>query len=188
MKTMAILFSLLLVAATSFAADWELDKGAVELGGSIMFSSASGDLYEYDGDGLTTFGIMPEVQYFIAPTFSLGGMISFLSLSQGDYSVSTFGIGPALYKYFGNSDGKTWPFVGAAFMFQSTSMSNGDDEKITGTTIHFTGGIAHKLVDHYILKAGLYFDMDSMKGDWDDAESESGSVFGLSVGFAGFVY
>ena len=91
-------------------------------------------------------------------------------------------------KDFSTSDGNMWLFVGAEFPYTSTSTSIGSDATISVTIIPLTGGIAHKLVDHYILKGGLYFDMDSAKGDWDDAESESGSVFGLYIGFAGFVY
>ena len=67
-------------------------------------------------------------------------------------------------------------------------MGETDETTISGTTIHFAGGIAHKVVDHFILKGGIFYDIDSQKGDWEDAESESGSKFGILIGFTGFIY
>jgi len=185
MKIIIVLFSLILVTNTVIAAEYELDKGAVEIGGELSFSSQSGALYEYDGEGITTFSLSPQFMFFVAPKFALGGVLNYNSSIRGDFSNVTLSVGPGMSYYFGDRDKKMWPFIAGSFIFESFSYG---DRTINGTTLHFAGGLAHKLVDHFVLKTGLYYDIVSEKGDWSGPERRSGKVFGFMMAFSGFIY
>ena len=191
MKSIVAIACLLLVPVLAFAADYEVDQGAIEIGGELFFQSAGGDAYENaDGDGQTRFGIMPEGHYFVMPGLGIGGVIGFESSSWGDEKSSTLSIGPSVQYYIGaDADKNILPFVGAAFLFRSESFDNGAgfDGTNTMTTIHFTGGGLFRLVDHYAIKGGIFVDLDSVKPEGSD-ESFSGTTFGLLVGFTGFIF
>jgi len=188
MKTTLALLLLLAIFTNTFAADYELDKGTVEISGELTFTSQSGDLYEYKGKGITTFSLNPQFMFFIAPNLALGGVLGYNDSRQGDFSMITLSAGPGMAFYFGDRDKKVWPFLSGSFILKSFSYGYGDAPTTNGTTLHFAGGLAHKLVDHFILKTGLYYNIDSEKGDWNDAKKESGNVFGIMMAFSGFIY
>lgn len=188
-KTLCLVF--LLVPALIYAADFEVDKGAVSIGGSAAFASYGGDLYkDAEDNSLTYFSIEPEVQYFVIPGLGIGGSAGFTSQSQGDFSMTVLSIGPSVQYYFLTESELIYPSIGGMFHYQSESIDfgGGMDSSADGTKFRFFAGAMFKLVDHFGLEAGLFYDMDSQKGDWDGAESESGSVFGVRIGFKGFIY
>ena len=74
-----------ILAASAFAQSSPIDKGAMQLGGDISFSSASGDLYENgNGDGETLIMVSPNMGYFVIPNLEIGGQLTYGSDSQGD--------------------------------------------------------------------------------------------------------
>jgi len=192
MKKSAVLALLLMLPVLALAAEYEMDKGAIEVGGTASFMSAGGDLYEIGDDGQTEFQISPMAHYFVIPNLGIGGTLSFSNWSQGDATQSTFGIGPSLQYYFGNAESRMYPFLGAAFMYTTSTYNDGtpgaEDLTVNGTTIEFLGGAALILADHFAVKGGLFYDIDSRKVDVEGAESVSGSVFGIQIGFSGYIY
>lgn len=135
--------------------------------------------------------IQPIAQYFIMPGLGIGGTIAYDSYSLGDASVTGFGIGPMISYYFVMGEKKIFPFLSGAFTYSTLTDDDGTNKvKYTMTTIEFMGGAFFKLADHYGIKGGLFFDMDSGKFDLPAPydESKSGSKFGVAIGFSGFVY
>jgi hypothetical protein len=184
-----LLFLILFVPAMVFAAVWELDKGAVELGGTAEFVSMSGDAYETaDGDGITRFGINPEIGYFVIPNLEFGLMLEYASETQGDAKLNSFGLGPFAGYYFLDESSTVNPYLGAAFIFGSTTWDLGSGDSTTTTTAFmFMGGALYRLVDHYGIRTAVFYRMDSFdNSDWD--ESLSGGIFGIQIGFSGFIY
>jgi hypothetical protein len=184
-----LLFLSFIVPALIFAADWELDKGAVAIGGTAEFVSMSGDAYENaEGDGFTRFAINPEVGYFVIPNLEIGLMLEIANETQGDYKMNAFGIGPFAGYYFLDENSTVNPYLGAAFIYGSITQDWGSGDSTTTTTgFMFTGGALYRLVDHYGIRAGLFYRMDNLDNDdWD--ESQSGGIFGIQIGFSGFIY
>ncbi len=194
MKVTIVLLSLLLSTTLASAAGFEIEEGAIELGGGLTFSSSSGDLYENsDGDAMTDFSLFPTGYYFVKPGLGVGGALLFATTSQGDASASILGIGPGVIYYFGDSTFNTRPFVSGAFMYSSEKSDywGSGESNTTATTIHLDGGVAYMLADHYVLKCSVYFDIESQEANWDHdgiSKTKSGQTFGLTIGFAGIIY
>ena len=184
-----LLLLVLIIPVMVFAADWELDKGAVELGGTAEFVSMSGDAYENEeGDGYTRFGINPEIGYFVIPHLEIGLMLEYANETLGDYKLNAFGLGPFAGYYFLDEFSTVNPYLGAAFIYGSVSVDQGEGDATTTTTgFMFTGGALYRLVDHYGIRTAVFYRMDNLDNDdWD--ESLSGGIFGIQIGFAGFIY
>jgi hypothetical protein len=94
----AFVLIVLLIPALVWAADFETDKGAIELGGEAYFTSIGGDIA--GDDNITMLGFGPYGHYFVIPNLGIGGILSFESMSQGDFKVSAFQVGPSLQYYF----------------------------------------------------------------------------------------
>jgi hypothetical protein len=177
----------LLILSFSFAGP--LSEGRKQVGGSIMFQSMSGDLYENsDGDAMTVFQLSPSATMFIGfPGLAVGGTLNFANGSQGDFSSNTWGIGPIVQYYFGaDQDKEFYPFVSGAFIYTSMTTDDGTNEvEATQTRIRLSGGGLYLLNNNVGLNAQLTFDMDSMTPDGGDAID--GNVFGVEVGFSIFI-
>lgn len=195
-----ILASLLLMAASVFAQGSPIDKGTFQLGGSIGFASASGDLYENaDGDGQTAILVNPRVGYFVIPNLMAGAEIGFTSMSHGDATFSQISIGPAVAYYFdldkANTEpkGKIYPYLGISFTYNQITTNSGasgaEDNKWTNTTFSVGGGAAYMLSGAVGIFAEVGYDMDSSKKtDPTEEDSESGAVIGFMIGVTSFIY
>ncbi len=167
MKFGVLLIISLVLFTTAFAADWELDKGAKQISGSINLNTIGGDCKES-----ITFGIFTSAQVFIDTCISVGGYFSFASISD---LVSGFFLGPKVNYYFGEKSKTIWPFISVATPIYV------DDHSNFGVLVETYGGVAIKLYDHYAPKAGIYFDNYFVEGDWAFRT-------GLIFGFTGFFY
>jgi hypothetical protein len=189
MKFLCILPILFIVSRISFAADWELEKGSTGIGGSFTYNSKSGDLYEDSrGEGHTIATLATNYQYFFSTMFSMGGNFMFSSFSRGNYTSRTVSIGPAVTYYFGDRTSKNWPFIGASFLAETVSWDDdswNENNSYKNTTIQMSAGMMFKLVDHYGIRGGLFYNIDQSEFD---NEAEKGNVFGLRFGFSGFIY
>lgn len=204
-KSFIIAAMLLLFAGAALAADGPLDKGSWMLDGRAFFRSQSGDLWENrDGDGLTSYGVgngalgLTEtfevgntVGFFISPGLMIGGQFSFLGFSQGDISISGFGIGPAL-TYYMNTDhtraeakGAVYPFFGAFFTYGS--LSNEDDKIADMFQYGGRGGIMYMLSN----AVGLDFGGKLQSDSWEfngASERITGLTLEFGVGVSAFIY
>lgn len=171
-------------------AEWELDKGAVELGGGIAFSHMSGSLYEDEhGNGLTYFAFSPEIRYFLSPGIGVGGRIGIANLSQGDLELNELNLGPVASYYFADESRSYWPFVSLGVFYTNSSFDDGyDSATVSGLKVHMAVGGAVVLPGNAALKLGVFLDADRGRGDWRGAKVESGYTAGVAVGFAGFLF
>ena len=181
---------ILLILAFSVQAS-KLGEGRKQVGGTVAFSSSSGDLYENgDGDGQTTFGLNPFLTMFVGPPgLAVGAELDFSNTSQGDVSLSGWGIGPMVQYYIGAGEDKDmYPFVSAAFIYQSMTYDNGVSETdVTMTTIRLAGGILYFLNNNVGIHGQVSYDMDSQEVDVSGAKAVDGSVLGVEVGFSIFI-
>ncbi len=155
-----------------------LEKGTMLINGTISFTSQGGDLYVGSGnDRLNTLNITPSIIYFISPNIGIGGDLSLLRRSLGDYSstIWTFGPRAGLFIETGSS---TIPFLSIGVNL----LSIGDEEESnTGSRIKFGGGLLFHQ-DHLAVtvEADLLVDRIKFEGS---SESTSGNIFLISVGF-----
>ncbi len=60
------------LCGSALAEDYPTNEGSKIITGAFSFSSAGGDLYEYDESRYNTFHLTPSMSYFIVPGFALG--------------------------------------------------------------------------------------------------------------------
>ncbi len=186
MRKLLLVLCLLIAANAAPAAEYELDKGAVEIGGEFTFSSSSGDLYEDNsGNPFYNTHISPYCYYMIGSGFGFGGVIQYSESSQGDFSYSSTMLGPTAIFYIGNDSSEVWPFLSAAVLLTSWTYENNSwgssNSTNSGNTVHISGGLALRLVDHIVFRAKLYLDLDKI-------EKRSGRETGINFGLAGIIY
>ncbi len=186
-----LLVSLLLVgfASMSYAAENPVDQGSIMLSGSVYFSSLSGDLYEVDGDALTTIGVDPTLGYFVVPSVMIGGVVDFANISQGDESMSVVGAGPMVGYFFDMTKaevkGSIYPYIIGFFTYRSIS-DDALDEDVSVTSFGGKAGIDYMLSDGIALNAGVKF--TSVSSKYGDEDSISGTEIWVGAGLSVFVY
>ncbi|MFQ5708493.1 MAG: hypothetical protein ACE5HO_13630 [bacterium] len=159
------------------------DTGAMLVSGLFSFSSQGGDLYDgFRDDRVTTIAIVPSLFYFIAPGLGIGGDLSLNRASQGDFSTTTFGIGPKA-GYFFDSGTNMIPFVGAGVNYLSLDFGNDNQG---GLRFKFAGGVfirkGHLAVG---IEVGYLYDRFKPEGF---SESITGNTILIGAGFGGFLY
>jgi len=171
-----------------------IDKGSMAIGGTASFSMSGGDLYkDADDNSETSFSLAPMALYFVIPNLAVGGEVSFGRDSQGDYSNTSYGIGPKVLYAFGKQESMTYPYLSAGFGYLSHTTNNTYNDveyesKTTGTSIKVAGGVFLMPGQQHLginIEAGYV--MDSLKGDEDNAESVSGNQIVVNVGLIGFL-
>jgi len=124
MKKLLVLSALIFFYTNIFAQS-SLRKGTYTVGGNISFSSYSEDSYS----GSTSFfTFAPNLGYFFVNNFYTGLSIQYThySASSGDFSRTSYGMGPAIRYYFGDNNLK--PFLGINYTYSKGTESNSDDE------------------------------------------------------------
>ena len=184
---------LLFFCGSVFAQDFPTNTGSFLLSGSFTFSSAGGDLYEFDGDRMMLIQFDPSFSYFVIPGLALGGKLMFEKASQGDYGTTAWGIGPQLLFFIGGTQpkdsfkGTIYPFIGASFIYtKSTITYMGEDFSISGTMINLGGGLNFMLSNSVGLIMTTNYEIDNMTPE--DGESMSGNQFNIGVGIVAFLY
>jgi hypothetical protein len=193
---MRVLIACALVLAMALpcsAAYYAIDKGSIQLGGSIGFESWGGDLYEIDGDGQTLLAFEPFAGYFLMQNLLLGAHVEFTSESQGDYTRSVFGIGPVVRYYFGGEYSKYFPFIAARLDYRTTSVDFGDVEPppgvfedVTNMSYGFAGGLTTMVSKNVGIRAALFYMIDSEEPE--DEDSVDGNRLGIRIGVESFIW
>lgn len=166
-----------------------IDKGSVRLGGTISFTSQGGDLYEDgDGDRASTVLLNPSLGFFVSPGLSLGGEVLVQRQSQGDFSVTSLGIGPELAYFFGGPGSSAYPFVAVAALYTNTTIDEpGDDFSFGGFGVQLSGGATFMVARNVGLTAGAFYFTESLSADGQDG-SVSGNTFGIEGGVTAFIF
>lgn len=187
-----VIFSMLfLIFSVSFAfpQDYAVDKGAIVISGMASFSSWGGDLYEgSDSSRATIITLAPNIDYFVVKNIFIGGRILFESMSQGDYSLTTFGIGPQFGYAFGQKNSNIFPYLIAGVYYNTSTASNGTDITFSGFDFKFGGGLMFTVAKHIGINIGASYNLVNRKSDDAGAESESGDIIGLDVGISGLIF
>ena len=190
MKWRTLVLSMTTVAVLGLCAtqaDAHVQKTTWILQGNASFSSSSGDLY--GDDAITTITLAPTIHYAIIDKLAIGGTLNFGSSSQGDFSSSSFMLGPSMRYFFGGDQEKHMgginPYVGGGIMLRSESFDDGNpatnEETQSGSAIQLLGGVAFYLSNTVALTPELSVNLESMEG-------ESGTTIMLGVGLAGFLH
>jgi hypothetical protein len=190
-KKMTVLcLAILLVGGMSFAQATKrpLDKGTFNVGGSISFSSSSGDFY--GDDAISTFALAPSARYFIIDGLAVGVDLLLNTESEGNYTDTTIGIGPVVAYMFDVNSPTLYPYVGAGVAIGSNKHSRSGAYSYENTTsafiFKFAGGVAFMVKPNLAVLAELGYSVESYKGeDWD--KSEGGGTFSFSVGLSAFI-
>lgn len=123
---------LLLAVFVALGAQSQTEKGNLMVGGQLNLNT---------NEGGSNFRFNPQLGYFIANNFALGGQISFDFSKAGTVKVNEFGIGPYARYYFGK--GQTKPFLVSTVDYLSTSTkSNNIDVNSTGWSFLAGAGFA----------------------------------------------
>jgi hypothetical protein len=187
MKKGLIILFVLLVPALLFSQDYAVDQGSMMLGGDILFTMTSGDLFEnIDGDGTTTIAVNPLMLYFIMPGLAVGGSLQFTSQSQGDNKSSAMGVGPMVAYFFGGDGSKVFPYIGGGYIYSSNKTENGAEFKWTTGSIVITAGGVFMLTDAIGVGASAFYTLNSFKPE--DVDAIDGNVMGVRLGVHGFIF
>lgn len=187
-------FVIILAYSSAFSQGFPTDKGSKIVAGGFSYTSSGGDLNENsDGDRDISIDLSSSVSYFLSPGFALGANFLFSRNSQGDNSVTMWGIGPQLSYFIGGNQavstvkGTTYPFLTVSFVYVKGGYDyESDDSSVSGTVIGFSGGIMHMLSESVGLFGDISYSIENMK--WEDEDSESGNEFGISAGLSFFLY
>lgn len=189
MKRMLTIALMLMLAGAVAAQEGPTDKGAWIIGGSISYTSQSGDMWENAaGDAVTQMQFMPQIGYFVAPKIMIGGLAVVNNMKQGNNELNRSGFGPVVGYYFSGTKeqvkGSIYPYIWATLLFQSI----GDENDSDGYT-SFGGafGADYMLTNSVSLNLGIAFLSNSFTPDGSSA-SISGTTMTLGVGLGTFIY
>jgi hypothetical protein len=112
-KSFLLVFAFAAFSVLSFGQ--AIEKGTVMVGGSLGFNT---------GDGTSQFDFNPNVGFFVANNFALGGFAAYSSKNLGATKVNEFGIGPFARYYFGVT--QTKPFLVTEFDYISSTTKVGE--------------------------------------------------------------
>lgn len=179
---------LLLIAAFCINAQDFGKKGVIEAGGAIGFSSTTTvSDGETGDDALTQFTFEPYFGYFVINCLELGVIPSFSSLSQGDASITTFGIYFAPAWNF-DLQSSAFPFLEGRIGYQSANydFGEGDDNTLSGMSWGVRGGLKYQLGSSALVNASLGYTQSTLNPkDWDGGRNGT-NVFDVMAGFTVF--
>ena len=188
----------LMIVGTVFGAEYPLDQGSVMISGMFSFTNSIGDLYEdFEGNSATVFTLAPSWLSFVARNVALGGNLSFTSASQGRTSATAPAIGPKLGFFVGTPESKTYPFFGMGISYLRHTFSwewydpwdgsrSKEEATADGTKVYFGAGVVSMISSHLAIIFEGSYNLDSLKPE--HGTSTSGSMVGVAVGLAGFVF
>jgi opacity protein-like surface antigen len=189
MKVLACLgiIASIFCASTSAADHAAVTEDGAYVSGGFTFINSGGDLFEVDGDRLTQIEFTPQIGYFVADGFGLGGSVTFSRQSQGDQSVQSMGIGPQ-FLYFFDTNSNALPFVTGELGLRTIDASDdliGFDFSETGFGFTLGGGMMFLPSEYLGVHMALLFGFDQ----FDVAGSSiDGNQLGILVGLTGFLH
>jgi len=157
-----------------------VDRGVLNLAGSISFSSTSGDDYD---DNRNILAISPQAYIFIINNFALGGNLHYWRWSEGDWAMNIFEAGPGIKYYL--PAGNIQPFVSSSFLYSITSYKDNGDNRIK-TDISLGGGIDVFISKNVAIEPYIRYHILSNKYSNDD--SEKSKMFEIGIGLATFIF
>jgi hypothetical protein len=195
MKRLVLIGMLLLLCVTLSYSQSAFDKGCLLISGTLGFQSAGGDLYkDINGKRYSMIDLEPALDYFVASNIFVGVGLDYEHESQGDWSKTKLGIGPNVGIGLQPPGSKTWPFIAAAYRFNSTkskTASEMEDEstesKSSGSDIVIGGGVIYSIRPNLGIELDVMYVMAKEKPEGAE-KSISGNVIAVGVGLTGMLF
>jgi hypothetical protein len=190
MKSKLVVAFLLPVALSAQTPTSPIAKGSMLVGGSASLS-----LVDDDGgsDAVLSVSVLPNVLFFAANRFAIGGQLGLTYSSSDDFSATGWALGPAFRYFIAEPSAKTLPFVGASFTIGRTTISAGTGPNVNLSTTGFEGvaGITWLLVPHVGFDGELFArraTFESSGGGVPVTSENTQTAFGLRFGISAFVF
>lgn len=189
MRTVTIMFLMLLIGASVMAADGPFSKGSKSASGGITFTHLSGDAYH----STTRISINPRLTTCVAPGLFVGGIvmvdyqkIEFDYVYGGSSTVdhTSWLLGFTMEKYFITTSNQ-FSHKGFVYPFLKMMAGLGKDEDITLTKFGGSLGGIFMIANNtgVDLSFSLTYDNYSYNGN-----STSGLSFQAGAGFSYFIF
>jgi hypothetical protein len=145
-------------------------------------SAAEGD----DPDSVTTIQLAPAADFFVAPSFSVGGQVIFVHSSAGDSSITGYGLAPRV-GYFAALGPKVglWPTVSLGYVHSSADFGDLGDASGYQVIVQARLPLLFQPVDHFFLGIGPVFQTDLIS-KVEDEDADKDTAFGLQSVVGGY--
>lgn len=162
--------------------EYAVDKGSLNLGGTVGFQSAGGDYYEYQGEGTTILILNPQMRYFLVPNMALGFDLGYTRSSQAGSGGHALSLGPAFVHFIGGPEADTYPYWGLALLYLH---GPGEPHYLrrsqSGRDFRITFGVANMVSSQIAVFTQVNYHIQKY-------QRKSGDIIALSVGLGGFIY
>jgi hypothetical protein len=158
-------------------------KGVVELGGSVSFSSRvavyNGSTY---GDAFTTFSVQPYIGYFVTDKFELGvNPLGITYMSQGSSNATQIGIFLAPSYNFTTTSGNLFPFIEGLIGYTSQTSTGSTD--LSGLSYGGRAGIKVPVGGSGLLNIGVQYLMITLNRSGSSSRNGENDL-AIAAGFA----
>jgi hypothetical protein len=174
---LVLLFGSITLNAQDFA-----KKGAIELGGSIGFSSIK---LVFDGEtvgnSLNIFIFQPYLGYFVIDNLELALIPSITSVSSGGNSSTDYAFFFAPAWNFDLKDSKIFPYIEGRIGY-----STSDDASSKGLAWGTRGGAKFQLGNSALVNASVGYTQFTLEPDNWEGDRVGSNVFDLMAGFTVF--
>ena len=179
---------LLLITLTLFTylSYGQTEQGKFIIGATSSFGFTSSKIEDAD-DSQVSLDFSPQAGYFIIDNLSVGLSTEIETFWEGDFTQSSFQIGPFARYYF--LEERIRPYIQAGYLFGSFKQEIDDEEtfKQTTGTFDITGGASLFLNNIIAIDAQFSYQTGRIDPDFEGAEKFNFSGFGLNLGFSLFL-
>lgn len=181
MKIKILVIIVLLFVSSSFA-QVHIQKGSLNIAGSMSYSVMSND--ELDDD-VCTLHIKPQAYYLLTNNIALGGTLGYRRTSCGDQVSNAIILGPGVKVFF--RTGNVYPFVALAYDYIRTTA---DDTKLTDTDLNIRGGIDFFIAKNVAIEPYVQYTIKKHNHTNEvhgiDSDSDA-KIFVIGVGISTFI-
>ncbi|MEM1042845.1 MAG: hypothetical protein AAGI91_09465 [Bacteroidota bacterium] len=194
MPLLLLLVAVSLLAPSALAQRGLLDRGTVQLGGTVGFARLGGDL-QANADGSRTSAVVldPRFGFFLADRLALGTTLAYETTSSNVTDTSILTVGPNLSYYFGRPPRPFYPFVTALVGYSRASTDfatpAGDPPlafRASGFALGAGLGVLY-LVSSRVGVTGEGFFQSAFYGSAEGVDTPTANRFGLRLGAAVFL-
>ncbi len=172
-----------------------LDRGTLQVGGTIGFARLGGDL-QANADGSRTSAIVldPRLGYFLADRLAIGTTFAYENTSSNVADSSILTIGPNVSYYFGREQHPFYPFVTALVGYSRASTDFATPEgppplefRASGVALGASLGLLY-MVSPSVGVTGEGFVQSSFYGSDAGVDSPTANRFGFRLGATVFLF
>jgi hypothetical protein len=171
---------LILLALTIVSMLCAFDKGTINPGGTVSYSSFK---VNSDADAISTLVIAPQVGYFVINNLAVDGLIDYVGQKQGDITDSSFDFGIGGRYFFDKFYG------GLGLLLASNSTDNGTDKvTVSGHYLDLKAGYLLQPARNVYLDLGLKYRMGFGDYGSDGSGKNEESMLMLGAGLQIFYH